>query len=405
MKIQGTTVATPIARRAVTDDKSVSKAPWSSKHTVDTLCPAFEESGSVVTCEPVEGYPLEVVSKIIPKQSGSGEPSPENVRPISAWTGAKLWHGGKNLLPDGWKDWSNYVDSMYLLDLPVGRYCISGKFDTSADRFVYLEKSTDGGKTWTVAGAGANSTGGYILGGTSVRTVVFDVTDNPDEKYAIWTRAGDIPYIESMQIDIGSVATECEPYRGEEITIDFGQAVYGGSYNWKTGLLTIDHATAVFDGTESGWYLNYSGEEGFSCGVFRYPNLLDKKLGYATSICSHFKNTNNGSAFKSTAAEHGLYCDHPDYTFLYVDWGTGETTLAEFKAWLAEQYANGTPVQVCYELAEPTTIQLTPQEILALSGVNTLYCDMGDTTVTGRADTTAVIEKLTNAIIALGGNV
>ena len=60
MKIRGTTITTPIARSAVADDKSVSNKPWSSKNTVDKLCPTFTESGSVVTCEPVEGYPLEV---------------------------------------------------------------------------------------------------------------------------------------------------------------------------------------------------------------------------------------------------------------------------------------------------------------------------------------------------------
>ena len=36
-----------------------------------------------------------------PKQSGSGTPSPENVRPISGWTGIDVTHCGKNLFnPD-----------------------------------------------------------------------------------------------------------------------------------------------------------------------------------------------------------------------------------------------------------------------------------------------------------------
>lgn len=45
------------------------------------------------------------------------------------------------------------------------------------------------------------------------------------------------------------------------------------------------------------------------------------------------------------------------------------------------------------------------ETIPALSGVNTLWADTGEITVTGRADPIVVIEKLTNAIIALGGNV
>ena len=60
MKIRGTTITTPMARSVVTDDTSVSNKPWSSKNTIDKLCPSFTESGHIVTCEPVEGYPLAV---------------------------------------------------------------------------------------------------------------------------------------------------------------------------------------------------------------------------------------------------------------------------------------------------------------------------------------------------------
>lgn len=57
--------------------------------------------------------------------------------------------------------------------------------------------------------------------------------------------------------------------------------------------------------------------------------------------------------------------------------------------------------QVVYELAEPQTVQLTPQEILALSGVNTIYSDTGNVTVSGRADPNAVIQQLAARIAAL----
>ena len=58
---------------------------WSSKKIVDTLCPAFSVSGNPVTCHPVEDYPLSAVVSLEPKQAGSGDPSPENVRPISGY--------------------------------------------------------------------------------------------------------------------------------------------------------------------------------------------------------------------------------------------------------------------------------------------------------------------------------
>ena len=58
---------------------------WSSKKTVDTFCPSFSVSGNPVTCNPVEDYPLGAVVTLEPKQAGSGDPSPENVRPISGY--------------------------------------------------------------------------------------------------------------------------------------------------------------------------------------------------------------------------------------------------------------------------------------------------------------------------------
>ena len=47
---------------ALDDSRIAAETMWSSKNTVDKLCPAFAESGSVVTCEPVEGYPLTVTT-------------------------------------------------------------------------------------------------------------------------------------------------------------------------------------------------------------------------------------------------------------------------------------------------------------------------------------------------------
>ena len=54
-------------------------------------------------------------------------------------------------------------------------------------------------------------------------------------------------------------------------------------------------------------------------------------------------------------------------------------------------------------MEEPVTIQLTPQEILALSGTNTIYTDTGDTTVSGRADPNTIIQQLAARIAALEG--
>lgn len=67
----------------IDDTRITMENPWSSRKIIDTLCPEFSVSGNPVTCTPVEGYPLGAVVTLEPKQAGSGDPSPENVRPIT----------------------------------------------------------------------------------------------------------------------------------------------------------------------------------------------------------------------------------------------------------------------------------------------------------------------------------
>ena len=81
------------------DDTTVTdSAPWSSKHIVDMLCPPLEETGNPVACYPVSGYPLGCKASWEPAQDGSGEPSPENIRPIKGRDSVAVTRCGENLL-------------------------------------------------------------------------------------------------------------------------------------------------------------------------------------------------------------------------------------------------------------------------------------------------------------------
>ena len=53
---------------------------------------------------------------------------------------------------------------------------------------------------------------------------------------------------------------------------------------------------------------------------------------------------------------------------------------------------------LCYELATPTTIQLTTQQIDSLLGRNSVWADSGDVTVEYIADTKLYIQKVMGAI-------
>lgn len=64
------------------DDATVGLDAWSSKHIIDTLCPPLEETGNPVVLYPVAGSKLGVKASWEPVQEGSGDPSPDNARPI-----------------------------------------------------------------------------------------------------------------------------------------------------------------------------------------------------------------------------------------------------------------------------------------------------------------------------------
>ena len=115
------------------DDTTVTdSAPWSSKHIVDMLCPPLEESGNPVVCYPVSGYPLGCKVSWEPTQEGSGEPSPENVRPIKGRDSVRVERCGENLLNIKPFNKDTYKGITYEY-VPDGGIHVSGTALTSVD--------------------------------------------------------------------------------------------------------------------------------------------------------------------------------------------------------------------------------------------------------------------------------
>lgn len=321
--------------------------PWSSRKIVDTLAPEFETSGAVVTCTPVAGYPLHVVSQIMPVQEGEGDPSPDNVRPIRGWDAANLWVAGKNLWdndyamnPDNWE-----YGTYYALRLPLApnaTYTISMSKNNMVKDY---NPDYNGQFAFYLGETPYNSIGNKLIGNTAVLDVPLTYTFSTSDKlmYAnlyvgSYGYSGfEIAFTEllvNLQIEAGSTPAIYTPYNpaSKTITLPFGQTVYGGALDWTTGVLTVTYAEIA----------SYSGES--------LPGVW--------------------------ISDRDVYSQ-----------GATPTTGA----------------QVVYELAQPQTIQLTPQEILALSGTNNIYADTGDVTVSGRADPNAVINNLAQRIAALEG--
>ncbi len=77
---------------------------WSSSKVLDALCPPFEVKGNAATCYPAASSPLSVTAHIAPVQADSGDPSPDNIRPIAVQESVIVTHNDTEccvVLPDG----------------------------------------------------------------------------------------------------------------------------------------------------------------------------------------------------------------------------------------------------------------------------------------------------------------
>lgn len=368
--------------------------PWSAKKIVDTLAPPFSSSGAIVTCNPVAGYPLHVVSQIEPVQEGTGDPSPENVRPITGWMEAETTVCGKNLLDfDGT---ITILQNIYsygitrILKPSIEKLPRNTPIVFSADWSYYTPKGTYktlsvyvDGKAYMFEDGSPNE----LPDGEITLVVIYAGNDKTQDSI-----------VSNLRFTPGSTPAPYEPYNGSTITLPLGQTVYGGTLDWQTGVLTVEWKLIEFDGTET--WSKYAAASNDVVIVFVIV-IPDAANGFQTSICNQFKNLD-------TTWSRGIPWTYSDYPTLPNKYFCVQTSkfpdVDSWKSYLAAQYAAGTPVQVCYKLDTPQPIQATGgQTIPALSGTNTIYTDTGDTTVSGRADPNTIIQQLAARIAALEG--
>ena len=234
------------------DDAINTTEAWSSKKIVDTLCPAFSVSGNPVTCHPVEGYPLSAVVTLKPKQSGTGDPGPDNVRPISGYDSVEVSVRGKNLF-----NISKIESNRFITNNGDGSLTVSpGTGTIAAATGKTLRELCDGISpgTYTI---NAKSTGShkYVYTtktgqwnfGTS-KTLTDEMLDS--ELYFYASGIGTAATISNIQLELGSTPTPYEPYQGTTATLTLPETIYGG---------TVDAVSGVGSKTW-GYIASYNGE-------------------------------------------------------------------------------------------------------------------------------------------------
>lgn len=371
-----------------------------------------EHTGNIVTFESVSAHAPGVVSYIEPVQGGSGDPAPNNIRPISGHDAAVLYVGGKNMLdaqkakasddtPDalngatvenGMIDVIHQATSNKLI-IPVkikkgvwlSIWCKAEVYDRPDGYtgwiMVNVETDTPGATTssmlFTDNGESASSKDLFVAADSDSDIVNVILTINKSNSVPANVRLWPM-VVERISVPSGEV--EFEPYRGREYVAGFGETIYGGAYNWNTGSLAHDWVCRVLDGAENWQLYNYTNNPYFYLDIgARYTYVADKV------ICSHYAqavinsgNTLNGVNVVNSTTGYDRLIFRPDMS--------AYNTLDKWKAYLAGQAGNGTPVTVAHQRTDATVTQTAAHAISVIPGANTLYSTTGDTKVTTYKD-------------------
>ena len=160
------------------------------------------------------------------------------------------------------------------------------------------------------------------------------------------------------------------------ITLTLPSTIYGGEVdavgngNENTKIITLDGNELKFS-LRNGYYnLPFHSAPGV---------VMNGVVG-----CSHF----NSWIFGVNTNYEFCFLLESDMTGLFA-------SVNDLNAYLAAQYAAGTPVQIAYKLAEPVPFTATgAQPIPALAGANTVLTDADSVSVSGRADLIRIVRKM-----------
>lgn len=365
-----------------------------------------------------------LVAEITPVQSGSGDPSPTNIRPISGRTGMTVTRCGRNL---------GKITLSSIADADIGE----GSYTASELTFSFTKVSDNGVSEIVVNGTPTARVtsmlnrnllvhippGRYILSGcpsggalNKYRLTCWDNTAN----VTVASDFGSGATFElvgghnvNFAIDISaSMAGETisnlvfkpmirpasdsndayEPYNGTSFPITWeteAGTVYGGTLDVVSGVLTVGWRYVTFSADTmqlNGPLSSYSNAYVYrnqTLGGLIVPNETDD---ITEAVCNMLPSISRTQAAGSTN-NIGI--------FQYHSGSNNELRLSfpreDAYNTVEKVYALG--VTCAIPLKEPTTYQLTPTEVRTLLGGNTIYTDAGDVSVEYIADTKLYIDN------------
>lgn len=207
---------------------------------------------------------------------------------------------------------------------PSTTYTISGESDSSILRISMIENED-------IPDLGFGVDCIDVLKATSVSTQTFTTTANTKYILVQVSSAAFDDYINVLMLNAGSTALPYEPFGWAEKITCAGQTVpvYLGQVQ------TVRRVKKLVLTGEEGW--RYDG----STFYINISSMTEPVIPNSPLYCSHFVNSSQGMRNGTNWA--------------FVTKYETVTTAPAWKSYLAQQYANGTPVTVWYVLAEPTT--------------------------------------------------
>lgn len=350
------------------------------KDMIKTMYSLKTLSGNPISWEASDTEYLFPVISLEPKQAGSGDPSPENVRPISGYDGVTVnVQRGKNLFGGESIEGVVNADNDQLIVGPTKEHL------TFITRITPGETYTASRKTTGIIRLGVSPEKPY-LGITFSNTV--SITGN---KLSITAGENDewiacnVPYYQDdeVQLELGPTPTPYEPYQGDTYNISLPETVYGGTVDAVTGVGEKTWFNVILTGNETWetWGANWPNS--FYTDIEGHKNLANNAINV---FCSSFSFNIRDDRY----TPHHFFSQNPgalpDNVRLCFTFDETVTDVELAKQWMAAQASAGTPVQVVYKLATPEPFQATGNQALTIqSGNHTMYTDGNNISLSRKA--------------------
>ena len=151
----------------------------------------------------------------------------------------------------------------------------------------------------------------------------------------------------------------------ESKTVNFGQTVYDGVADVTNGKVNVTHEFVTLNGSEA-WG---------SSGSIYTLSLSDMESGTDLDGITNYIQTVHGAAPVDRVSIRFGYNSKVLYVYQANNYLSGVSDLASFKTYLSNN-----PLEVCYPLATPIEIDITPETVSSIAGDNNIFLDTGNLT-------------------------